>query len=395
MRRTLAFLLLACALWAQESPFKEADEAYAQGKLKTAEKLYGDIAIANPDPQVQADAFLRLAWVQFSLGEKQASLYSLEKALALNPKLTVDPNIYNQEFYKLFEMAGMRRALASSTPGDDPLGERTVPLPGMFAPVREEPLPIPAVEMLTLPRTTPFFIPLDGPVQLSANDPPGSIPLEGDITLAVLVDSLGKPRQQRVYQSDFPQFSDAILRQVPAWKFTPASKGGRPVATWAAVVLHFKSKYKWDIHSTKFTPSAKDDPLPVLVPWGFRKDQVPAVYQQAAFKDAENIQAVDAVPEIRDTDLDLEDFSGRETIKGVVWVGPDGKVRKFRATAIHTPALVPYLEQVLAADYGFTVPRSGGKPSEAWLNAEFVVEYELNAPKLLASKNVKVNLYVP
>ena len=395
MRRTIAILMLACALVAQESPFKEADEAYAQGKLRSAEKLYSEIAIGNPDPQVQADAFLRLAWVQFSLGEKQAALYSLEKALALNPKLTVDPNIYNQEFFKLYEMAAMRRALQSSTPGDDPLGERPVPIPGLFAPPKEMALPIPPVELLALPKTTPFFIPLDNTIQLSGQDQPGSIPLEGDITLAVLVDSLGKPRQARVYQSDFPQFSDTIVRQTPAWKFAPATKGGRPVATWTAVVMHFKSKYKWDIQSTKFTPAGKNDPVPVLISWGFQKDRVPAEYQEAVFKDAENIRTVDTVPDLKDDDLDFDDFSGKETLKGILWIGPDGRVKKFRATQIHTPGLVPYLEQVLVEGYAFTPPKSGGKPSEAWLNAEFVVEYELNSPKLLASKNVKVNLYVP
>lgn len=395
MRRLAVILLLACALGAQESPFQEADEAYAQGKLRTAEKLYGAIAIANPDPQVQGDAFLRLAWVQFSLGEKQPALYSLEKALVLNPKLTVDANIYNQEFYKLYEMAAMRRALQSSTPGDDPLGERPVPIPGFFAPAREAALPVPTVEMLALPPTTPFHLPLDNRIQLIEQDAPGSIPMEGDITLTILVDALGKPRQARVYQSDFPQFGDTIVRQAQAWKFKPATKMGRPVATWTTVVLHFKSKYKWDIQSTKFTPPAADDPIPVFLPWGFQKDRVPPEYQTAEFKDAENVHAVDAVPDLRDADLDLDDFSGRETIKGVLWIGPDGRPKKFRATQIHAPGLTPYLEKVLTGGFAFTPPKRDGKPTEAWLNTEIVVEYDLNAPKLLASKNVKVNLYVP
>ena len=387
--------MLACALWAQESPFKEADEAYAQGKLRTAEKLYNAIAIAHTDPQVQADAFLRLAWVQFSLGEKQGALYSLEKALALNTNLTVDANIYNQEFFRLYEMAGLRRTLQSSTPGDDPLGERPVPIPGLFVPAKEAALPIPPVELLSLPKSTPFFVPLDNPIQLIAEDAPGSIPLEGDITLAVLVDSLGKPRQARVYQSDLPQFSDPIVRQTPAWKFIPAAKAGRPVATWTTVVMRFKSKYKWDIQSTKFTPAAKDDPIPVFAPWGFQKERVPAEFRDVVFKDAENVHAVDGIPDLRDDDLDLEDFSGRETIKGILWIGPDGKPKKFLATQIHTPGLTPYLEQVLVEGFAFTPPKSVGKPSEAWLNAEIVAEYELNAPKLLASKSVKVNLYAP
>ena len=395
MKRTIAILMLACALWAQESPFKEADEAYSQGKLRTAEKLYSEIAIANPDPQIQADASLRLAWVQFSLGEKQGALYSLEKALALNPKLSVDSNIYNQEFYKLYEMASMRRTLQSSAPGDDPLGERPVPIPGLFAPAKEVALPIPPVEPLSLPKRTPFYIPMDHAIQLTGQDHPGSIPIEGDIALAVLVDSQGKPRQARVYQSDFPQFSDVIVRQTPAWKFSPATKGGRPLATWTTVVMRFKSKYKWDVQSTKFTPAAKDDPVPVLLPWGFQKDRVPADYQNAVFKDAENIRAVDTVPDLKDDDLDLDDFNGKETIKGILWIGPDGKPKKFRATQIHTPALIPYLEQVLVEGYAFTPPKSGGQPSDAWLNAEIVTEYQVNAPKLLTSKNVKVNLYVP
>ena len=127
MKRPLILLLLLPALLcAQESPFKDADDAYAQGKLRMAEKLYQEIAISHPDTQVQADAFLRLAWVQYSLNERQQCLYGLEKALFLNPKLTVDPNIYNQEFFRIYEMAILRRTLVSASSTEDPLGERPV-----------------------------------------------------------------------------------------------------------------------------------------------------------------------------------------------------------------------------------------------------------------------------
>ena len=134
MRFAVLILLLSSLFYAQESPFTQADDAYAQGKLRDAEKLYQQIATSHPDTQVQADAFLRLAWVQFSLNEKQQCLYAMEKALFLNPRLTVDPNIYNQEFYKTYEMAGLRRSLVNASAGEDPLGDQPVPVPPLTVP---------------------------------------------------------------------------------------------------------------------------------------------------------------------------------------------------------------------------------------------------------------------
>jgi hypothetical protein len=394
MKHMLVVLLISVLLCAQESPFKEADDAYAQGKLRMAEKLYQEIAVAHPDTQVQADAFLRLAWVQYSLNEKQQCLYGLEKALFLNPKLTVDPNIYNQEFFKIYEMAILRRTLVSASSAEDPLGDRPVPIPPLSVPPKELPLPVPPLEPLAVPKVTPFHIPMDKKVELVKEDLPGSLPVEGDVVMAVLVDSLGKPRQAWVYSSDFPQFSDAILRQFQVWKFTPATKGGRPVAVWTTVVLHFKTKYKWDISSAKYTPVGALDPVPVFVAWGFTKDRIPPEYRDIKFKDAENIQDVDTMPDLKDWDLDLADFKGKETIQGILHIGPDGRPRKFQATKVHAPGIVTVLESELRKSM-FTPPVSQGRPSEAFLNVELQVEYHLNALKLLNSKNIKVNIYNP
>ena len=394
MRSAVLLLLLASLLCAQEPPFAQADDAYAQGKLRDAENLYQQIATSHPDAQVQADAFLRLAWVQFSLNEKQQCLYAMEKALFLNPKLTVDPNIYNQEFYKIYEMAGLRRSLVSASAGEDPLGDRPVPVPPLAVPPKSLTLPPPPVDPLTVDKTTPFYIPLDNPVARLHVNLPGSIVFEGDVILTVLVDAQGTPQQARVHASDFPQYNDAILRQVLGWKFSPALKGGRAVATWTTVVIHFKSKYKWSVTASQYTPVGPKDPIPVFVPWGFDRDRIPPGWRDVKFKNAENIQDVDTLPDVRKWDLDLKDFEGHESIAGILRVGADGKPVRFRASRIQTPGLIPYLEAQLRR-CSFTPPLSRRKPVEAFINVEIQVDYKLNAPRVMTGKNVKVNLHSP
>lgn len=393
MKKILVILLFSFLLLAQEDPFGPGDEAYSLGKFRDALKFYENIAISSQNPSIQADAFLRCALVHFMLGEKQETILSIEKALNLNPNFVPDPTIYNKEFIKLYEIANLRKQLSKMEPVEDPLSISPIQIPNLNVPEKDYTIPLPEIEILKIKDETPFFIPLDRPPKVLKENLPSTILIEGDVTLSVLIDPTGKPKKAKVYQSDFPQFSNQILRDFAIWSFTPPKKSGQVVNTWASLNLRFKSKYKWDIITMSFLPVEKGEKTPIFLTYGFIKEAVPEELIEKKFPDAYNIREIDDLPSLKKWDFNFQDWEGKETIKGIVWISKEGKVLGFQATQIQTPALIPFLEKAFKESLFFTPPTYKNQPTECFLKVEINASYTLTEPKLLFSKNIKVNLF--
>jgi protein TonB len=63
---------------------------------------------------------------------------------------------------------------------------------------------------------------------------------EGVVTLSVIVDSEGLPREARISRSLSPELDSAALHAVSRWKFSPATRYGKPVTVGVNVVVNFK-----------------------------------------------------------------------------------------------------------------------------------------------------------
>lgn len=386
------FLLFTLSIFAQEDPFGQGDEAYSQGKFRDALKIYEAIAISSSNASVQADAFIRCALVHFMLNEKQETILSLEKALNLNPNFVPDPSIYNKDFIKLFEIAQTRKELSKLEPAADPLSLNPIPIPPLTVPEKEFSMPLPEIELFPIKDETPFFKPLDKPPKLMDEDLSSTIEIEGEVTLSVLLDPTGKPKKAKMYQSDFPQFSNQILKDFAVWTFTAPKKSGQVVSTWASVILRFKSKYKWDIITKSFLPVEKGEKTPEFIKYNLQRENIPQELVNKNFADAYNIKDIDEIPSLKKWDFNFEDYNGKEMIKGIIRISKEGKVLGFQATQIQTPGLIPYLESAFKEKLIFSPPLYQGQPTEAFLKVEINVTYTLTEPKLLFSKNFKVNL---
>jgi len=64
--------------------------------------------------------------------------------------------------------------------------------------------------------------------------------LQGEVYLMFKVRSDGTTADYEVLESDHPAFSDAAVRSVRKWRFTPGEKDGRPVTTYVKIRIPFK-----------------------------------------------------------------------------------------------------------------------------------------------------------
>ena len=61
----------------------------------------------------------------------------------------------------------------------------------------------------------------------------------GTIVLDLVVDADGLPRDVKVSHQLSPEFDEAAIDAVKTWKFSPATKDGKPIATQIKVEVNF------------------------------------------------------------------------------------------------------------------------------------------------------------
>ena len=72
--------------------------------------------------------------------------------------------------------------------------------------------------------------------------------VEGTVLLELVIDAKGKVARVKVLES-IPQLDDAAIRCAKKWRFKPAEKDGRPVATTAHAPIAFRRDGQKDTKS--------------------------------------------------------------------------------------------------------------------------------------------------
>lgn len=70
---------------------------------------------------------------------------------------------------------------------------------------------------------------------------------EGEVKLWVIVDKDGLPRDARISHSLSPELDNAALDAVSKWKFSPATRYGKPISVRVNVVVNFKLHRQDDV----------------------------------------------------------------------------------------------------------------------------------------------------
>ena len=79
--------------------------------------------------------------------------------------------------------------------------------------------------------------------------------VDGTVWCAALVDERGRVEEARLLRGH-PLLADSALASVRRWEFSPAQRGGRPVATWVTISSRFEPPARG--------PGTTGDPWPVI-----------------------------------------------------------------------------------------------------------------------------------
>lgn len=118
MRRALlvvGLLLVAVGVPAQD-PLAAATEAYRQGDLSKAAKLFAEAAEAEQVAAARAQVRVKLAWTYFAQKSRTRAEEALTAALADDPGLELDRDFYTDDFLALFEKVRKRASSGGQAP---------------------------------------------------------------------------------------------------------------------------------------------------------------------------------------------------------------------------------------------------------------------------------------
>lgn len=68
--------------------------------------------------------------------------------------------------------------------------------------------------------------------------------IQGEVQVAMVVNTKGEPTQVRAFFSTRPEFEEPAVEAVKQWKFTPGKKDGRAVNTQLVVPIKFALQEK-------------------------------------------------------------------------------------------------------------------------------------------------------
>jgi TonB family protein len=154
-------------------------------------------------------------------------------ALRLSSPLTGAPYLHVQRYAHSPLGTGARRLLALAGTQPDPAGLESVPATGHGDdPVVGPALPdeVDAGEILQAPRLAAAAS-LEFPRELRRRK------AHGEIVLLLELSERGEVLDARVDSSTLPRFDDFVVGAVRTWRFTPASRQGRPVQVQARLAI--------------------------------------------------------------------------------------------------------------------------------------------------------------
>lgn len=241
----------------------------------------------------------------------------------------------------------------------------------------------------------PLWKPLDAPARISEKPVLETLDTLWPVFFTVHLLETGRVAEAVPVEPPFRGVASRLPDLVPKWKFTPAKKDGRAVATWATfgydmrVVLE-----KAAVVTFALTPVLREDPMPRVRPetkgdeWMLRYPKDPTPRDASVV----SIEDVDFMPQPEKTSWDFDSTRLRSKVTALVEVGSDGRVRRLVPTGPGVEPLVVEWIRRSTPKWKMTPALAGGKPVDSWMSLEATLEFTADKASDKGRRMVKKNL---
>ena len=243
----------------------------------------------------------------------------------------------------------------------------------------------------------PLYRALDDAPKIGERANPLDLETRQPLLFTVHLLETGKVAEAFPVEPALKAFAAPLPALLPRWRFTPAKKGGQPVATWVTYGIELAVSLEKSVFTAfALEPVRKDDPLVAAVPdtagdaWMSRYPREIDPKDSSAF----SIEDVDVLPSPEKTPWSLDASRARAHVTALVEVSEQGTVSRFLPTGETEPLLGFWLKSY-ATKWRFTPATAGGRPVSCWMSLDATLDYTLDSAKKKSERVVKKNLRSP
>ena len=249
-----------------------------------------------------------------------------------------------------------------------------------------------------VPAVHPLWRPLDAPPRLDTPGPVSALETRITLYVAVKLAENGRAMEAVAVEPPLRAFTTPIPALVPRWRFEPAKKAGKPVATWATWAVELAVELSKGLFSTfELKPVGKDEPLQKVVselagdPWlaKFPKSVTPPE------PGVVSVEELDAPPELDSNKWSFDPARLRARATALLEISENGAVSRMVPTGEFDEALLIFWLRKIAAGWRLSPATAGGKPVASWVSLDATLDYTIASAKKKGERSILKNLRGP
>lgn len=240
----------------------------------------------------------------------------------------------------------------------------------------------------------PFFVALEEPPKLVERPNPVDLETRVPLVIAARVLETGKVSELAAVEPPLKAFAGPLPALQPKWRFAIPRKGGRPVATWATVVLDLAVSLEKPVFSAfSLEPLKKDEPLAKPFRDVALEDALAKYPAELDPKDPEavSVEELETLPAAEKTPWSFDASRQRAHLTALVEVSFQGTVSRVLPTGDVEPLLARWLRES-AAKWKLAPGKAGGRAVSSWMTLDATLDYTIDAAKKKGERTLKKNV---
>lgn len=280
-------------------------------------------------------------------------------------------------------LAVLLGGLATSSLAQTPPSDR---LERITDPTRLPPAEVPYVH--------PLYRTLDVAPKLIERPVPVDLEAMTTFTVAVRLDEAGKVTESQVVEPPVNGLAAPLPLLVPKWRFSPAKKDGRPVATWATYGIELKIELEKAAYTSfGIHPVAKDEPLGTVIKEAEGDRWMERYPKEVQPKDSSvvSIEDVDVLPTPEKAKWDFDGTRVGSRLTALLEISSTGTVKRLVPMGTSERLVVAWVRASLPL-WKLSPGQVKGKPVDCWVVMDATIEYAIGSAKEKSKRVIKKNL---